>query len=145
MRSPRDVGRHAHDGRRAGRRADGRRLGDLPGVLDRRVADDRLVDLEAAVDDVQQDGLAGHEVERVGQERVVLGDEVDLARRAPTSRARSAAVGRAPPPALARGDATSDGDQRGSEQRDGGLTDARSRRESMAAAGSATATRPAVA
>ena len=33
-------------------------LGDLPGVLDRRVADDRLVDLETAVDDVEQDRFA---------------------------------------------------------------------------------------
>ena len=55
---PGDVGRHRHDRRRA-RRVVGRgRLRDLPGVLDRGVADDRLVDLEAAVDDVEQDGLA---------------------------------------------------------------------------------------
>ena len=76
------VGRDADDRRRAGRSADRRRLGGLPGVLDRGVADDRLVDLEPAVDDVEQDGLAGREVERVGQERVVLGDDVDLARAA---------------------------------------------------------------
>ena len=43
----------------------------------RGVADDRLVDLETAVDDVQQHGLAGRQVEGVGEERVVLGDQVD--------------------------------------------------------------------
>ena len=78
--------------------ADGRGLGRLPGVLDRRVADDRLVGLEATVDDVEQDRLAGHEVERGGQERVVLRDQVDLARRRRACRARSAASpARAPP------------------------------------------------
>ena len=56
-----------------------RGLGAFPRVLDRLGADDRLVDIEAAVDDVQQHGLAGHEVEGRGQELVVLGDEVDLA------------------------------------------------------------------
>ena len=33
----------------------------------RGVADDGLVDLETAVDDVEQHGLAGHEVEGVGR------------------------------------------------------------------------------
>ena len=51
-----------------------------PGGLRRRVADDRLVGVEAAVDDVEQDRLARDEVEHVRQERVVLRDEVDLAR-----------------------------------------------------------------
>ena len=56
---PGDLGRDGDDRRRAGRVPGRRRLGDLPGVLDGRVADDRLVDLQTAVDDVEQDGLAG--------------------------------------------------------------------------------------
>jgi hypothetical protein len=39
------------------------------------------VDLEAAVDDVEEHGLTRDEIEGVGEERVVLGDDVDLARR----------------------------------------------------------------
>ena len=81
MRSPATSGGTRHHGRRAGRAADRGGLRHLPGVLDGAVADDRLVDLEAAVDDVEQDRLARDEVERVRQERVVLGDDVDLARR----------------------------------------------------------------
>ena len=98
IRRPADVGRHAHDRGRAGRGADGGRLGDFPGVLDASVADDRLVDLETAVDDMQQHGLAGRQVEGVGEERVVLGDQVDLARGCPTPRARSTGSAAARPP-----------------------------------------------
>src|SRR5687767_928194 len=53
---PRNVGRHADDGRRPGRRPRDGRLGTFPGILDGRVADDRLMDLETAVDDVQEHG-----------------------------------------------------------------------------------------
>ena len=70
---------------------DGRGLGRLPGVLDRVVADDRLVDVEPAVDDVEQHGLAGDDVDDRRLERPVAGDDVDLARRGRRSRARSAA------------------------------------------------------
>ena len=82
----------------------GRRAGRAPprptsqASWTRGVADDRLVDLEPAVDDVEQDRLAGHEVDGVGQERVVLGDDVDLARRrrrAGHDRRRRRAVGAA--------------------------------------------------
>ena len=38
------------------------------------------MDVQAAVDDVQQDRLAGDEVEGVREEGEVLGHEVDLAR-----------------------------------------------------------------
>ena len=48
---------------------------------DRLVADDGLVGGEPTVDDMEQDGLARDQVQHVGQERVVLRDEVDLARR----------------------------------------------------------------
>ena len=44
------------------------------------VADHRFVDDEAAIDDVEQDRLAGDEIQHVGDERVVAGDQVDLAR-----------------------------------------------------------------
>ena len=60
---------------------DRRELRGLPGVLDGLVADDQLVDLEPAVDDVEEDGLAGDDVDRIGQEDPVLQDDVDLARR----------------------------------------------------------------
>ena len=91
IRKPAVSGRDADHRRRSGRRPVRPGLGDRPGVLDRRVADDRLVGRQAAVDDVEQDRLAGHQVEDVGQERVVLRDEVDLARRVRGARARPGA------------------------------------------------------
>ena len=91
MRMPGHVGRHADDRGRAGWGAGRRGLGGLPGVLHAGIADDRLVDVETAVDDVEEDRLAGDQVERVRQERVVLGDEVDLARRVGRRRRRRAA------------------------------------------------------
>ena len=54
MRMPATSGGTLTSGRRTGRGADGRRLGDLPRVLDGGVADDGLVDLQAAVDDVEE-------------------------------------------------------------------------------------------
>ena len=80
IRTPATPGGTRDHGRRPRGRSRRRRLGHLPGVLDRRVADDRLVDLEAAVDDVEEDRLARDEVDRIGQEGVVLGDDVDRAR-----------------------------------------------------------------
>ena len=80
-RTPASVGRDAHDGRRTGRCPVQRCFGDLPGVLDRTVADDDLVDVEPAVDDVEHHGLARDEVQDRRHVRVVLGDEVDLAGR----------------------------------------------------------------
>ena len=56
-------------------------MGHLPDVLYERVPEDRLVRLEASVDDMEKDRFTGHEVQGVGQEAVVPGDEVDLARR----------------------------------------------------------------
>ena len=69
-----------------------RRLGGLPRVLGRLVADDRLVDVEPAVDDVEEDSLARRRRRRrsAGTSQS-LGDDVDLARRGSRSRARSAA------------------------------------------------------
>ena len=78
-RTPPSVGRDADDGRRTRRRPVERRLRGLPRVLDRAVADDDLVDVEPAVDDVEHHRLAGDEVQDRRHERVVLGDEVDLA------------------------------------------------------------------
>ena len=48
----RDVGRDADDGCRAGWRVDRRELRRFPGILPREVADDELVNLKAAIDDV---------------------------------------------------------------------------------------------
>ncbi len=59
-----DLRRDADDRRGPGRAADRRRLGLLPGRLDLAIADDGLVDLEPAVDDVQKHGLARDQVER---------------------------------------------------------------------------------
>ena len=68
MRRPATSGGTVTTGVGPGRRVGGRGFGGLPRRLDRGVADDRLVDLEAAIDHVEQDGLARDEVERVGQE-----------------------------------------------------------------------------
>ena len=116
---------HAHAARRRaatlttgvgpGRGAVRRRLGGLPGVLDRAVADDDLVDLEPAVDDVEQHGLARDEVEDRRQERVVLGDEVDLAGR--VGRARPTGTGvTGDRPGSQAASASSDGRSRTSER-----------------------------
>ena len=75
------LGRHADRRRRAGWRIGGRGLGDLPCVLHRRVADDRLVDIKATVDHMQVHGLAGHDIEDRRVEHVVAGDEVQVTRR----------------------------------------------------------------
>src|SRR6185369_17636 len=72
--------RDADDRRRSGWSTDGRGFRDLPRVLGGGIADDRLMNLEATVDDVEEDGLAGRQVKGSRQERVVLGDQVDLAR-----------------------------------------------------------------
>ena len=80
-RSPETSGGTLTAGVGPGGAADGGRLGVLPGVLDGCVADDRLVDLEPAVDDVEEHGLARDQVEGRRLERVVLGDDVDLTRR----------------------------------------------------------------
>ena len=86
IRSPAMLRRHADRGRRAGWRIGGRGLGDLPCVLHRRVADDRLVDVQATVDHVQVHRLAGHDVEDRRVEHVVAGDEVHVARRVARAR-----------------------------------------------------------
>jgi hypothetical protein len=46
-----EPGRHADDRGRSRRRADGRGLGGLPGVLDRVIADDDFVDFQAGTAD----------------------------------------------------------------------------------------------
>ena len=81
MRRPATSGGTRTTGVGPGGAAGGRGLGCLPCILDGRIPEDRLVDLQAAIDDVQEHGLAGRKVHRVGEERVVLGDDVDLARR----------------------------------------------------------------
>jgi hypothetical protein len=53
----------------------------LPGVLRAVVADHRFVDVEPAVDHVEQHGLAGDDVDDRRLERPVAGDDVDLAGR----------------------------------------------------------------
>ena len=58
IRNP-TLGRDADDRRGPGGTSGGAASASLPRVLDGGVAEDRLVDLEAAVDDVEQDGLAG--------------------------------------------------------------------------------------
>ena len=61
------------------------------------------MDHEPAVDDVQEDRLARDQVDRVGHERVVAGDQVDLAR---ARRTRPGTIGgrrRGPAAGLATG------------------------------------------
>ena len=84
-------------------------LGGLPRDLVREVADDRLVDHEAAVDHVEHDGLARHEVDDRRDVRVVARDDVDLARvRARAGRDRRGRGGRA---GVAGGEATAASDR----------------------------------
>ena len=75
-----EAGRRRDIRRRARRRADHRLLGRLPRQLVVERPEDRLVLLEAAVDHVQEDGLAGREVDDRRHERVVARHDVDLAR-----------------------------------------------------------------
>ena len=80
-RAARPRRRDADDGRGAGRSADRRRLGASQASWTAMVADDRLVDIETAVDDVEEDGLAGDEVQRRRAGTRSPGDQVDLAGR----------------------------------------------------------------
>jgi len=78
---PRDVRWDADDRRRTGWPPRRHGLRRLPGVLHGRVTDDRFVDLEAAVDDVEEHRLARDKLEGIWSEDVVARDQVHLARR----------------------------------------------------------------
>ena len=77
---PPDAGRDADQRRRSRWRTGRRLLRHLPDILHGAVADDGLVHRQPAVDQVQEDGLPGRQIQRIGQERIVLGDQIDLAR-----------------------------------------------------------------
>ena len=106
-RRPASSGGTLTSGRRAGRMTDRRSLRCLPRILDRGVPDHDLMDLEAAIDEVEQDGFARYQVDRIGQEFPVLGDDVHLARgRRIAGRYRRRGWGRA---GLASGDQEDNG------------------------------------
>src|SRR5450756_1380766 len=78
---PLQAGRHGDTWCGARRRIRRGLLGRGPGVLDRLRPDDQLVGVEAAVDDVEADRLAGNQVHDRWHEHVILQDHVHLARR----------------------------------------------------------------